>query len=136
MGNTNKESEIMCSQADVKNMVHQAFDEENGIRTQIKADIKKELKLAVFQVFAAVGLTLIGGIIGISIYLANLRSDVDTLLEFASSGDRFTQSDALILSERVENNTEALRGVAQRGDLQRVEETLIRLDERVRNEGI
>jgi len=117
-------------------MVHQAFDEENGIRTQIKADIKKELKLAVFQVFAAVGLTLTGGIIGISIYLANLRSDVDTLLEFASSGDRFTQSDALILSERVENNTEALRGVAQRGDLQRVEETLIRLDERVRNEGI
>ncbi|QDP67618.1 MAG: hypothetical protein Tp172MES00d2C118482111_12 [Prokaryotic dsDNA virus sp.] len=117
-------------------MVYEAFDEEDGLRSQIKEDVKTELKLAVFQVFAAIGITIIVSIISIAIYLANLRSDVDDLLQFADSGERFTQTDGRLLEQQIEGNTDALKEVARRDDLQRVEETLIRLDERLRNSGM
>lgn len=126
----------MCTKADVKNMVYEAFNEDDGLRSEIKADIKTELKLAVFQVFAAIGITLIVSIISISIYVANLRSDVDDLQSFAESGERFTASKGALLEQRININEEALQNVATRDDLQRVEETLIRLDERIRNSGI
>tara|TARA_R100001143_G_scaffold63549_1_gene71779 strand:- start:6548 stop:6928 length:381 start_codon:yes stop_codon:yes gene_type:complete len=126
----------MCTREDVKLMVYEAFDEEDGLRSQIKEDVKTELKLAVFQVFAAIGITIIVSIISIAIYLANLRSDVDDLLQFADSGERFTQTDGRLLEQQIEGNTDALKEVARRDDLQRVEETLIRLDERLRNSGM
>jgi len=121
----------MCTKEDVKNMIHDAFNEEEGLRSEIKSDIKTELKLATFQVFAAIGITMIISIVSVSIYLANLRSDVNNL-----QNNQFNSDQASVLRERIEVNTEAIKDAATGDDLQRVEETLIRLDERIRNSGI
>jgi len=117
------------SELQIKNMIFEAFNAEDGLRAEIKSDIKTELKLATFQVFAAIGITLIISIVSISIYVANLRSDVNQLKE-----DQFNTDQAARLEDRIEVNTAAIRDVATKTDLQRVEETLIRLDERVRNQ--
>jgi hypothetical protein len=122
----------MCTKEEVKDVVYEAFNEENGLRHEIQEDIKKELKLAVFQVLAAFGVTILAAIVSGTVYLTGLRSDVDTLNE----ADYFTHTEARILEERIGNNTDAINGVAKKEDLQRVEETLIRLDERLRNQGI
>ena len=119
------------SELQIKNMIHDAFNEEEGLRAEIKSDIKTELKLATFQVFAAIGITLIISLVSITIYLANLRSDVDNL-----QNNQFNSDQASVLRERIEVNTEAIKEAATGDNLQRVEETLIRLDERIRNSGI
>jgi hypothetical protein len=126
----------MCTQAEVKTMVQQAFNEDGGLRAEIREDIRKEMKLAVFQVLGAFGVVIVGASISFTVYISGIRSDVDRLQEFAASGERFTLTDAQILEERINNNTAAIKDVARREDLQRVEETLIRLDERLRNQGI
>jgi len=41
-----------------------------------------------------------------------------------------------LLEQRIQNNEESLRNVATGEDIKRLEETLIRFDERVRNSGI
>ena len=117
-------------------MVLEAFNEDGGLREEIKEDVRKEMKLAVLQVLAALGVTLLAAGITFTVFISGIRSDVDHLEDFASSGDRFTSTDAKVLEERINTNAQALEGVAQRQDLQRVEETLIRLDERLRNQGI
>jgi len=117
------------SELQIKNMIFEAFNAEDGLRAEIKSDIKTELKLATFQVFAAIGITLIISIVSISIYVANLRSDVNQLKE-----DQFNTDQAARLEDRIDINTAAIKDVATKTDLQRVEETLIRLDERVRNQ--
>jgi hypothetical protein len=94
------------------------------------------MKLAVLQVLTAFGVVIVGASISFTVYISGIRSDVDRLQEFAASGERFTAADAQILEERINNNAAAIRDVARREDLQRVEETLIRLDERLRNQGI
>jgi len=128
--NYNKTSK-MFSEKDIKTLIHDAFNEEEGLRAEIKSDIKTELKLATFQVFAAIGITMIISIVSVSIYLANLRSDVDNL-----QNNQFNSDQASVLRERIEVNTEAIKEAATGDNLQRVEETLIRLDERIRNSGI
>jgi hypothetical protein len=126
----------MCTEKQVKTMVQQAFNEDGGLRKKIKEDIRKEMKLAVLQVLTAFGVVIVGASISFTVYISGIRSDVDRLQEFAASGERFTAADAQILEERINNNAAAIRDVARREDLQRVEETLIRLDERLRNQGI
>jgi len=126
-----KTPDNMFSEKDVKNLIHDAFNEEEGLRAEIKSDIKTELKLATFQVFTAIGVTMIVSIVSVSIYLANLRSDVDNL-----QNNQFNSDQASVLRERIEVNTEAIKEAATGDNLQRVEETLIRLDERIRNSGI
>jgi hypothetical protein len=126
----------MCTEKQVKTMVQQAFNEDGGLREEIKEDIRKEMKLAVLQVLTAFGVTILGATISFAVYISGIRNDVDQLQDFADSGERFTASDARILEERIQNNTSAIQNVARREDLQRVEETLIRLDERLRNQGI
>ena len=126
-----KTPDNMFSEKDVKNLIHDAFKEEEGLRAEIKSDIKTELKLATFQVFTAIGVTMIVSIVSVSIYLANLRSDVDNL-----QNNQFNSDQASVLRERIEVNTEAIKEAATGDNLQRVEETLIRLDERIRNSGI
>jgi len=121
----------MFSEKDIKTLIHDAFNEEGGLRAEIKSDIKTELKLATFQVFTAIGVTMIVSIVSVSIYLANLRSDVNNL-----QNNQFNSDQASVLRERIEVNTEAIKDAATGDDLQRVEETLIRLDERIRNSGI
>jgi hypothetical protein len=123
--------EIMCTKEDVKSMVYEAFDEEEGLRSQIQHDIKTELKLATFQVITAVGITFLVAVISFTIYITTIKNDVERL-----NGDVFTQQEAALLKSEIDHNSEALENVAQAGDLQRVEETLIRLDERLRNSGI
>ena len=123
-----KTPDNMFSEKDVKNLIHDAFNEEEGLRAEIKSDIKTELKLATFQVFTAIGVTMIVSIVSVSIYLANLRSDVDNL-----QNNQFNSDQASVLRERIEVNTEAIKEAATVDNLQRVEETLIRLDERIRN---
>jgi len=121
----------MFSEKDVKNLIHEAFNDEGGLRDEIKSDIKNELKLATFQVFTAIGITMIVSIVSVSIYLANLRSDVDDLQK-----NEFNSDQANLLVQRIEINSDAIKDAATGADLQRVEETLIRLDERIRNSGI
>ena len=128
--NYNKTSK-MFSEKDIKTLIHDAFNEEDGLRAEIKSDIKTELKLATFQVFTAIGVTMIVSIVSVSIYLANLRSDVDNL-----QNNQFNSDQASVLRERIEVNTEAIKEAATGDNLQRVEETLIRLDERIRNSWI
>jgi len=126
----------MCTKEDVKMKVIEAFNEDGGLRDEIQSDIKKELKLAALQILTIYGITLITSAIAFTIFITGIRSDVDGLREFASSGDRFTQSDAALLEQRIESNTQTLKDVARKEDMQRMEETLIRLDERIRNSGI
>jgi len=115
----------------IKSLVQEAFNETGGLRDEIKSDIKNELKLATFQVFTAIGITMIVSIVSVSIYLANLRSDVDDLQK-----NEFNSDQANLLVQRIEINSDAIKDAATGADLQRVEETLIRLDERIRNSGI
>jgi len=124
-------NEKLSTNDDITRIIHTAFNEEGGLRDEIKEDIQKELKLATFQVFAAIGITMIISIVSVSIYLANLRSDVDNL-----QNNQFNSDQASVLRERIEVNTEAIKEAATGDNLQRVEETLIRLDERIRNSGI
>ena len=124
-------NEKLSTNDDITRIVHTAFNEEGGLRDEIKEDIQKEMKLAVFQVLAAIGITMIISIVSVSIYLANLRSDVDNL-----QNNQFNSDQASVLRERIEVNTEAIKEAATGDNLQRVEETLIRLDERIRNSGI
>lgn len=126
----------MCTQQQVKNMVQEAFHEDGGLREEIKGDIKNELRTAVLQLLSGFGVTLLVSIVSFSVYVAGIRNDVDQLQEFASSGERFTKTDAQLLKQQIDANSTALSDVARRDDLQRVEETLIRLDERLRNQGI
>jgi len=126
----------MCTKEDVKIKVVEAFNEDGGLRDEIQSDIKKELKLAALQILTIYGITLITSAIAFTIFITGIRADVDRLNDFANSGDRFTSQDAALLEQRIEANTVTLEGVARTSDMQRMEETLIRLDERVRNYGI
>jgi hypothetical protein len=126
----------MCSEQQVKNMVELAFNEEGGLRSEIKEDIRNELKLAVFQVLAAVGGALILAIIGFTIYITSIKNDVDSIKEFIEKGELVTASEAELLQQQISQNQTALESVARRDDLLRIENTLIRLDERLRNQGI
>lgn len=126
----------MCSKTETKEMVYEAFNEDNGLRHEIQQDVKTELRSMLWQFLVVYGVTMVGAIIAGTIFITQLRSDVDRLLSFADSGERFTTTDAELLQVQIETNANALQNVAQRQDLQRVEETLIRLDERLRNQGI
>jgi len=136
MVNTNKESEIMCTQAEVKTVVREAFNEEGGFRDEIRHDIKTEMKLGVLQVLTAFGVTIIVATVSFAVYVSGIRSDVDALQQFTESEERFTSSMGALLEQRIQNNEESLRNVATGEDIKRLEETLIRFDERVRNSGI
>lgn len=117
-------------------MVYEAFNEDGGLRHEIQADIKSELRTMLVQFLVIYGISMLGALIAGTVFITQLRSDVDQLLEFADSGERFTATDGELLQLQINQNTDALLNVAQRQDLQRVEETLIRLDERLRNQGI
>jgi len=116
---------------DITRMVHTAFNEEGGLRDEITEDIKREMKLGVLQVLAVFGVTTISGVIAFTVFVSGLRGDVDQLQDFANN-----QTATVLLEERIQVNTEAIKDAATGDDLQRVEETLIRLDERIRNSGI
>lgn len=108
----------MCTASDVKKMVYEAFEEKDGIRAEIRADTKREIRLAAFQLLAAIGVTLILAVISLTAYLTTIRNDVDNVMDLVSGP----------VNSRIEENEDQIRDLATKEDIRRLEATIIRLE--------
>lgn len=126
----------MCTPAEVKAQVYEAFDEEGGLKDQIMEDMKAANNATLLKVLSIYGITIITALIGFTIYITSIEHRVDELDKFAESGDRFTQQDARLLELQIKANQAALTESASSQEVQELKEAFIRLDERLRNKGI
>ena len=126
----------MCTSTEVKKMVYEAFEEEGGMKEQMRAVHRSDINSMLVKLLGGFGLTLLAGVAAFAIYLNTIDQKVQVLEEFAGSGDRFTQQDAALLRQQIDLNTDALKDVARKDDVQDLKEAFIRLDERLRNKGI
>ena len=126
----------MCTPADVKAQVIEAFDEDGGLKDQMREVHSADLNKALLKFIAAIALTFIFSLITFVIFLNNIQNDVGQLQEFAKSGERFTQQDAEILRLRIQNNEAVLADVANKEQFDELKDVVIRLDERLREKGI
>lgn len=114
-------TDIMCNRQDVKEMVYEAFDEKDGIRSQIQSDTRREIKLAAFQLLTAIGITLLISIISLTVYLTTIRNDVDNLTALVNGP----------VDIRINENRDTIKNLATKDDIRRVEDALIRLDAKI-----
>lgn len=126
----------MCTPAEVKAQVYEAFDEEGGLKDQIMEDMKAANNATLLKVLSIYGITIITALIGFTIYITSIEHRVDELDKFADSGERFTQQDARLLELQIKANQAALTESASSQEVQELKEAFIRLDERLRNKGI
>jgi len=129
-------NQVMCTKQDVEVVVEHAFNKEGGIKETMLVEYKNELNRLAIQGLILFGSALLISIIAFTIYVTTIRLDVNELQEYSDSGQLFSQTDGSLLQQQIDNHSKLLENVAKREDLQRVEETLIRLDERIRNQGI
>lgn len=108
----------VCTKADVKKMVYEAFEEKDGIRAEIRSDTRREIKLAAFQLLTAIGITLLLSIISLTVYLTTIRNDVDNVMDLVNGS----------IDNRIEENEDQIRNLATSNDIRRLEEAIIRLE--------
>lgn len=126
----------MCSANEVKLMVYEAFDEEGGLKQQIMEDVEVANNRTILKALGIYGITIISAIVGFAIYINNIDRDVQSLQDFAKSGERFTQQDGRLLELQITANQAALADSASSQEVKELKEAFIRLDERLRNKGI
>lgn len=126
----------MCTEEQIKLMVIQAFEEEGGIKDQMLNDYRAENNRTILKITGIFGITLISSIIGFTAYLTTLSNTVANHEKFLNSTQVFTQADGELLKLQIQNNSKTLSGVATSKEIDELKETVIRLDERLRNKGI
>lgn len=126
----------MCSANEVKLMVYEAFDEEGGLKQQIMEDVEVANNRTILKALGIYGITIISAIVGFAIYINNIDRDVQSLQDFAKSGERFTQQDGRLLELQITANQAAIADSASSQEVKELKEAFIRLDERLRNKGI
>lgn len=126
----------MCSPTETKAMVYEAFEEEGGMKDQMREQTISDMNALIVKVLSGVGIAFISAIIAFTIYLNDIQNEVQNLQDFADSGERFTQSDADLLTLQIQANQQALAESASTREVQELKEAFIRLDERLRNKGI
>lgn len=126
----------MCTEEQIKLMVIQAFEEEGGIKDQMLDDYRAENNRTILKITGIFGITLISSIIGFTAYLTTLSNTVSNHEKFLNSNQVFTQADGELLKLQIQNNSKTLSSVATSKEIDELKETMIRLDERLRNKGI
>ena len=105
----------------IKDVIYEAFDEKDGLRFQIQNDTRREIKLAAFQLLTAIGITVIITLVSLTVYLTTIRNDVDNVMDLINGP----------IDNRIEENEDAVRDLATKEDIDRLEEAIIRLDAKI-----
>ena len=126
----------MCTPAEVKTQVYEAFEEEGGMKEQMREQTMADMNRLIVKVLSAVGIVLLSAIISFTIYLNNMDNRLSQLSTFAESGERFTQQDGALLKLQIQANQAAVANSASTQEVKELKEAFIRLDERLRNKGI
>jgi len=126
----------MCTEQQTKAMVYEAFEEEGGLKEQMREQNKADLNSSILKVTSGFLVVFISSLVGFTVYLTGISNSVQSLDDFAKSGDRFTQQDGEILQLQIKANQTALSNVANAEQFRQLNESFIRLDERLRNKGI
>lgn len=117
----------MCSIDETKKVLNEEFHKDGGMRDSIIEDFKDEINRIAIRGLIIFGVTIITTVVSFTTYIVSIDNQVQEHEKFISSGDRFTQLDGEILKQQISNTDEKIN---------ELKETIIRLDERLRNKGI
>ena len=124
------------TETEIANVVNFEFNKEGGHRDAILEDFQNEMNKLIVRFMAGFGLALVTFGVTFTFFLSGISKDVESLNDFASSGNRFTSEQAEILRFQILTNKEAVANSAASEDVRELKEAFIRLDERLQKKGI
>ena len=135
MQHSNEDKKI-CTQEDVRAMLHDVFEEEGGFKDRMLQAYRDENNKTIVKLMSIFGVSLIVSVIGFTLYINTIDNTVKNHSVLLGAEQRFTQQDGRLLDQQIKSNTEILKTIARKEDVQALKESFIRLDERLRNKGI